>query len=106
MLGLCLYASKSTDSVPHGDEVARLGHIRILFGSYFYREIYLGRVVKSKMGASLTTTLTRGGRRVWRVWRMKKYSMTRTGGLVTPFFFVFRDLPERKLGLRAVGRSV
>ena len=71
MLGLCLYASKSTDSVPHGDEVARLGHIRILFGSYFYREIYLGRVVKSKMGASLTTTLTRGGRRVWRVWRIE-----------------------------------
>jgi len=29
------------------------------------------------MGASLTTTLTRGGRRVWWVWRTKKYSITR-----------------------------
>ena len=37
------------------------------------------------------------------------YSMTRAGSLATPFFvvfFVFRDLFERELGLRAVGRSL
>ena len=40
------------------------------------------------------------------MWRMKKYSMTRTGGLGTSFFFIFRGFPERGVDPRAVGRSV
>ena len=34
--------------------------------------------------------------------RAHLYSMTRTGGLVTPFFVVFREIPERRVDPRAV----